>query len=386
MKRNAQFDLYALSESRPVMMGLAALWIVLFHSYRLDFFQSPLLSGLHLVGILNRLKETGNCGVDIFLFLSGLGLVFSWTRLREKSAHPVREFYRRRISRVLPSVLIVSVLYYGFIGTGSVSDWMGKIFLYGHFSAVLDGGRYWFFALLIVLYLVFPLIRRAERRFGSPAVLLAAALSVAGALLLYFLCPAYFADTEIIWTRIPVFLLGVYAGGLCLRHKKVPAAVPVLCVPLAVLVWFAASAVPAQYIFVRRYVYLLLTPLIVLACAWLCSLRPRAGFFRRAAAAVGACSLEIYLIYENLYLMDPPAFGSPDAAGVIYAVTVFTASLVLSALLKTAVGFLSASYRGEAAGPSRADRPQGERAPETSGTGRRAGAGSETDEEDGNAQ
>ena len=70
MKRNAQFDLYALSESRPVMMGLAALWIVLFHSYRLDFFQSPLLSGLHLVGILNRLKETGNCGVDIFLFLS----------------------------------------------------------------------------------------------------------------------------------------------------------------------------------------------------------------------------------------------------------------------------------------------------------------------------
>ena len=141
MKRNAQFDLYALSESRPVMMGLAALWIVLFHSYRLDFFQSPLLSGLHLVGILNRLKETGNCGVDIFLFLSGLGLVFSWTRLREKSAHPVREFYRRRISRVLPSVLIVSVLYYGFIGTGSVSDWMGKIFLYGHFSAVLDDYR-----------------------------------------------------------------------------------------------------------------------------------------------------------------------------------------------------------------------------------------------------
>ena len=82
MDRTKNFDLHAVSEARPHLLGLAARWVALFHSYSLDFFASPLLNRLHLVGVLNRVREAGNCGVDIFLFLSGLGLYFSMEALR----------------------------------------------------------------------------------------------------------------------------------------------------------------------------------------------------------------------------------------------------------------------------------------------------------------
>ena len=61
MKR--QTNLNVISQERSGVFGLAILWIMLFHS-SLRFDWPP----LHLI------KATGYCGVDVFLFLSGIGL------------------------------------------------------------------------------------------------------------------------------------------------------------------------------------------------------------------------------------------------------------------------------------------------------------------------
>ena len=349
MKVKSSFRLKEISKARPQLLGLAALWIVLFHSWQLDLFKIPILSQTHLLGLFNRLKETGNCGVDLFLFLSGLGLVYSWDRLQKSSSRPLPDFYRRRLRRILPPVLLVSLIFYGLTGTENLADWMGKIFLYGHFSAVLDGGCYWYFALLILLYLAFPLIRKTMERLGTPGLIGWLLCAVCGTLLLrFFGSPEYFEKTEILWTRIPVFLLGIWIGQLCLRDASVPSWVPAACLPLGAAVWFAASSIPGgSAMFLRRWAYAPLTLLIVFSCAWLVSLRNGRGFLRRALARIGSFSMEIYLIYENLYLADPPLFRGADDAGVTYAVTCFAVTLLLSALLQAGLGRLLKGKTGD---------------------------------------
>lgn len=58
----------SLSRYRGVLMGIAIIMIVLFH---VALPRSSAFFGL---------KRMGNMGVDIFFFLSGIGLWFAWTK------------------------------------------------------------------------------------------------------------------------------------------------------------------------------------------------------------------------------------------------------------------------------------------------------------------
>ncbi|MBR2823847.1 MAG: acyltransferase [Clostridia bacterium] len=346
MERESGFDLNEISQARSHLLGLATLWVALFHSYHLRFLDSPLLSQLRLAGVLNRLRELGNCGVDVFLFLSGLGLYYSMTSLREaQTQHPIRRFYARRFARILPPVLIVSILYYGLSGTASLSEWLGKVFLIGSFSQAQAELGYWYFALLSVLYLLYPLIDLIQRKGGAAGIVGAILLSLILTFAASRLFPVWFARAEIMLTRIPVFLLGVQFAPWCRNHKRIPRWIPWLGVPLLVGGLFLIPMIPSGASELRRYAYAGLTLALVLTAGLLCSLLKRKGFLWKCVCAVGTCSLEIYLLYENLYVMDPPLFRSVDPAGIVYALTVFAAALVLSVLLRLVVRTLREGFR-----------------------------------------
>ena len=53
------------------------------------------------------LRRMGNVGVDMFLFLSGIGLWFSW--MKNPST---KHFFIRRYLRIYPAWLIIACLYY----------------------------------------------------------------------------------------------------------------------------------------------------------------------------------------------------------------------------------------------------------------------------------
>lgn len=59
-----------LSQYRSQLMGLAMLWVMLFHAYELRFG----------VLLLDGFRAVGFAGVDIFLLLSGMGLYVSLSR------------------------------------------------------------------------------------------------------------------------------------------------------------------------------------------------------------------------------------------------------------------------------------------------------------------
>ena len=88
-------ELHNISRFRGELMGIAMLFIILFH---ISLPQSDAFFGL---------RRMGNIGVDIFLFLSGVGLWFAWTQ------HPsITYFFSRRYLRIYPAWLIVACLYY----------------------------------------------------------------------------------------------------------------------------------------------------------------------------------------------------------------------------------------------------------------------------------
>ena len=84
-------ELADISRYRGELMGLAIIFVILFHV------------GLPREDAFFGLKRMGNIGVDFFLFLSGMGLWFSWTK------HPsLRKFY--------PSTLLTCLSYLALYG------------------------------------------------------------------------------------------------------------------------------------------------------------------------------------------------------------------------------------------------------------------------------
>ena len=134
-------DLTKISEFRNELMGMAILWIALFHS-EID------------VGPLKMIKEAGYGGVDIFFFLSGLGLAYGWIHKRQRLGH----FYKRRFLRIIPTYWMIVFVYFIFFEMKG-SPW-DAIYLFkmltGVGTLVYGANFYWFVPAIVICYIFFP--------------------------------------------------------------------------------------------------------------------------------------------------------------------------------------------------------------------------------------
>ena len=348
-KLTQPFDLYELSRIRPYLMGIATLWITFYHSKFLNLFQSALLTKTHLLGFFTRVEAIGNCGVDLFFFLSGLGLYFSYSRLLESDPHPVRTFYRRRYGRVVPPILIVTILTFGLIEVADLANWAGGVFLYGYFVPSLTRGNFWYLSATMVFYLIFPLLHRllrGKREIRRVIGLLVMALA-AIVLMSTFFSEYFYTHAILIMTRVPVFVLGAYAGKLALRHQKIPRWIPLLAVPvsLALLVLIADVPLPNYGRYLEFAVFI---PCLVLAHGYVFSQCKKRHFWSKAVAVVGVYSMEIYLIYESIYNHAGEVFHQNlENTGLVYALTCFAATLFLAVLLKMVAAQLTKAFAAQ---------------------------------------
>ena len=342
----APFDMYELSRARAWLMGVATLLVTFYHSQYLDLFSSSFLTQTRLLSLVTRVHKTGNSGVDLFVLLSGFGLFFSYARLKEKQAHPARAFYQRRYGKVLPTVLTVTVLTYGLLGTDSVSDWFGKVLLYGTYLPGRAGGNFWYFSCLMGLYLIYPLVHRiiqGKHGLGGAAAL--AAVSVGVAMILRAVCPDYYyGRADLMLTRFPAFVAGAYLGKMSLQHRKIPALIPAAAAPLSVILLVLVADSPDSFYDYRFYTYCLLVLSMALSHAWILSKIPGRHFLFRSVCMIGSFSMEIYLIYETVYYHSQAVLNTPDPAGLIYAGSVFAITLLLAALLRMTMDKIAGVY------------------------------------------
>lgn len=275
-----------VSRYRSALMGLAMLSIMLFHQRFVSVFP------------FNAFLAFGHWAVDIFLFLSGMGMV------RSLETHGTRRFYRRRLRRLLPVCVFCGTLkYIVFLAVGSPIRNLEVGLNLGPWSVFsLD---LWFVYAILVYYLLSPLFCRFLKSAPLQTLLSAYAFSV---LMSYAFSERVGYDwlnplgiTLYTAERLPVFLLGMltamHADRISARHFRLSMCAFVAAAVLALSL--KAGVVPDV---LTALVYPLLSLGVLSVLSLLTTLLPR--LHRTVTAAlefVGRLSLEIYLVHAFIF-------------------------------------------------------------------------------------
>lgn len=194
MQKNGTLNL--VNTYRSCIMGFAALWIWVNHEW------TPSVDWVHyLCNVEAFIKRIGFVGVDFFLFLSGMGLVYAMER------HSTAVFYRRRFARILPPFLLFGLVMM-VSEHWSVGSFLKNVTGFNFFTVNIYSFL-WFVPAISFLYLIFPLFYRFFRRADNKSLL------VYGILLVWLFLSIQCTLREDLYgftNRIPVFLVGVLAG------------------------------------------------------------------------------------------------------------------------------------------------------------------------------
>lgn len=201
---NNGFDL--LSKYRVPIMGLAALWILFFHAWR------PALVGVPILGTIeNYLQKLGFCGVDIFFFLSGIGLTYSIKKTT------LGKYYYKRIKRIIVPFVIM-VIARGLKENWTVMEYIRRILPYDFYTVSIYTVL-WFVPAIVTLYAVFPLYYKFFEKSVSKVRFTLMGLLVWFAALIA-LKNTMRIDLYGFTNRIPIFMIGILCGWIA-QNKEV---------------------------------------------------------------------------------------------------------------------------------------------------------------------
>lgn len=284
-------ELGNISRFRGEQMGIAMVLIILFHI------------GLPRNDLFFGLRRMGNIGVDMFLFLSGIGLWFSWMKRPE-----LRHFFKRRFLRIYPAWLIIACLFYipRFHGDTLWAwiDLFGEIGFNWEFW-IRDELNFWYIPAIMMLYLFAPpymeLIRRHPIYRWLPVVM------IMWCILVQYVPPIHRAvgHLEIFWSRVPIFFIGINMGEAVRRKESMDGA-SIWMILLMFVMTLATSIFLEQNLhgrfplYVERMLYIPLTVTTVLILNRV--LRRAPAWLNRMLRLVGALSLECYLIHIHFVL------------------------------------------------------------------------------------
>lgn len=293
--RIPDIELQNISRFRGELMGAAMLFIMLFH---VDLARTDIFFGL---------RRMGNIGVDMFLFLSGVGLWFSWMK------HPsFRHFYARRFTRIYPAWLIVACLYY--IPRIPVHDFSSGLNLFMEITVnwnfwLHDELNFWYIPAIMALYLFAPpymeLIRRHPVYRWLPVVM------IMWCILVQWVTPIHHAvgHLEIFWSRVPIFFIGINMGEMVRQKRTIDGQgiwmLWIMFVMSLLSSLFLEQVRHGQFpLFIERMLYIPLTVTVILLLNRIFRRLPRR--LNRVFAFVGALSLECYLIHIHFVLDKLP--------------------------------------------------------------------------------
>ncbi len=300
-----------LSRCRGELMGLAMLWVMLFHA----FMWRPKWQWLYYF------KGIGFCGVDIFLLLSGMGLALSLCKREQRYG----EYLKRRLVRVLPTYWLVVGIYglalrlAGRTTLKTVAWTMSTLYYWFSKPNYFN----WYVPALLGFYLIAPAVtawlKRSVNRI-SPWLLV---FSVWLLVFILFRDLASWGEVrEGTLTRLPIFLTGCILGFYLSQGKKLT--------PQGTAVWFLLPLlIPVIRRAQSRYLpnglwFMLVCVPLCLGLTWLLERLPEGGF-RRGLREIGGASLEISLL-NVVFVLERPLLEQIVPIGpnylVFYALTV----------------------------------------------------------------
>ena len=236
-----------VSKHRGAIYGFAILWIVVYHGWKVNNIDYTL--GHRSLEFIKTIVSTGNVGVDIFLFLSGVCLYFSFVRKPD-----VMAFMKNRFMRVVPGVLLIFIgwwVYLSLINTVDVPTFVSRVMLVRFW---MTGDRtIWFVSLILVLYLAYPLIYyyffSDDKHQARKLVVLLLTLYIL-CLLLQATNEELYNNWEVALTRVPVFVFGCWFGKYVYEKRQVHVG------------WAVVAIVAVIAFFVVCHLHLIKTPWI----------------------------------------------------------------------------------------------------------------------------
>lgn len=320
------------SKYRTVLLGCAILGITLCH---LDLAQTH--HGLEVSKLAN-VFHVFTAFVDVFMFLSGLGLYYSMKR------NPMRsysDFLKRRVNRIIPLYLIMSGVTYTIWDIIFQHHTAGQVLMDMFYVSWVTSGstKYWFALAILVFYAVFPAIynflHKDEKGLHRLIIFIICYILVTGILHHYFV---WYNTFKIAIERFPAFVIGCYCGRLSYEEVKIPkwlvAGISALAVISTALLY--GSYTVSTWINNTHYVYYFTRMLLGL---WMCftiifvleglnRVWPTFyGILRRIFIYLGGLTLEIYLLHQSYMII----FDFPAGSGYIFAAVLLpiaTASLI----------------------------------------------------------
>lgn len=321
-------ELANISRFRGELMGAAMLFIILFHV------------ALPREDAFFGLRRMGNVGVDMFLFLSGIGLWFSWTKNPD-----VRHFFVRRYLRIYPAWLIIACLFY--IPRFEGGDLWAWVDLVGDISInwdfwLHDELTFWYVPAIMALYLVAPWYMRLVQ--SRPVYRWLPLLMVIWCVMVQWVLPIHHAvgHIEIFWSRVPIFFIGINFGEMVRTRRHLPGEAVWLLL-ITFLMTFGTCLYLEQVrhghfpLFVERMLYIPFTVCTVLVMNRIFRRMPQ--WVNSSFRFVGALSLEAYLIHIHFVLVyvQPYHLGYWSTFLVTVAIT-----LPIAWLLQRLIGLLTA--------------------------------------------
>lgn len=272
MSNNKISYIEKLSHGRTFLMGLAMISIMLFHQVWVKDL------------VMHGFRFCGNMGVDIFFFVSGFGIAFSLDK------HTTKEFYKRRLLRLMPLCFFVGIIKY-------IWSWFDPD-LSSHLGwRIIIGFDLWFIEALIIFYIVSPLLYSLIQRWGGLKILLVA--FVIGLVI----GPTYQFGATVNWgaVRFPAYVLGMLVSMDKVRphgsYLKWGVVFLFIAMGYRALQVFGIVPVP------ESYTYLILCLGIISLCYWLSSLQKPFAVCHldKPVLWIGKHSLELYLWHEFIY-------------------------------------------------------------------------------------
>ncbi len=293
-----RFKLDIISQHRNAIYGFSILWIMVFHGHDID--KIDYTFGIGSLQFLQDFIGAGNVGVDIFLFLSGVCLYFSFYKNPDTFA-----FIKKRFARIFIPALLIYIIYWTYLLI-TTSEWGLYVLRLTLLSFWVTGDtNIWFISLIVILYLLYPYLYHWLFGGKHPFVRLLICLTVTYALIFALAAafPEFYGSVEVALTRFPVFIVGCWAGKYVYEKTEVNPAWFLLVVVVVVAFFYVdANGILPEKIY-RRLFYMVGGISLAYALAAIfhgCSLLHRKSHksvLDAIFAFFGAFSLELYLAH-----------------------------------------------------------------------------------------
>ena len=277
-----------VSSVRSELMGVAILFVILYHLY-------CWVPGTPLL----RIFKWGFIGVDVFMFVSAFGLCFSYER------NPLRVFYTNRAKRILP-LLIVNSLMIAILKIHNGNDIWPAVKFFALNSTTLNyylpGANHgaWFIPAIALLYLLFPALSKGIVISKGCGVLMASAICL---LLSWKVSPIIGWEYDCLMARVPIFLLGILAFRLVQKKANITGA--------GILSWAGIWGISLSYSQSSFFVATMFCPVFMLLTSLIFESSMCSKFFRWA----GCHSLELFFGHSLGRAMVHTSFGIDDKSG-----------------------------------------------------------------------